>query len=365
MMAHTLPVYNIGGADWALTQALYHAQAHLGQPALNLIWPLQPYVCIGRFQDLDLEVDVAECQRRGLPIVRREVGGGAVYLDGRQVFYQLVLPLDWLGPSYSYRWLFRLGLDAVALALKRLGVNADIRGANDVVVGQRKISGNGAGEVGRAAVVVGNILMDFDYETMAAVLRVPDEKFRDKAYRSMKDNLTTLAELEPSIGNKEAAAALAQAFAEILPPEFQIRPTTFLPVEATTFWPKVARRLTDEAWLHEVQLRQEQRRLRIRQGLELRLHTWKAPGGLLRCQCAVESGQDSGDTSAPHLSWLALSGDFFMHPPQALAELEEALTGVSLASVKEVAARFLAWPGVAMPGVSPEDIERVVTGRSS
>lgn len=348
-----LPLYNFGSVDWLTTQSLYHALAYLGRPGLNIIWPQQPYVCIGRFQDVEAEVDVEACRQRGLPVVRREVGGGAVFLDGRQVFYQLVLPLDWLPDSYSYRWLFRLGLDAVVLALKRLGVDAYIRGANDVAVGQRKISGNGAGEVGRAAVVVGNILSGFDYETMAAVLRVPDEKFRDKAYRSMKDNLVTLSELELPIADEQVAGALAEAFGDVLAPGFRLEPAFELPPEVREYLPGMASRLTSEAWLHEVQRRRDERRLRVRAGLELRQHVWKAPGGLLRCQCAIEDGV---------VAWVSLSGDFFVDPPRALLELEEALSGRPLETVKEEAAHFLARPGVSLPGVGPEDIERAVRG---
>ncbi len=355
MTAGIIPLYNLGGVDWPDSQAIYHAQAHQGQPGLNILWPLQPYVCIGRFQDLEAEIDLQECQRRGLPVVRREVGGGAVYLDAGQVFYQLVLPRQWLAATYDYRWLFRQGLDAVALALKRMGINANVRGANDVAVGRRKISGNGAGEVGQAAVVVGNILLRFDYEAMAAVLRVPDEKFRDKAYHSMRDNLVTLEELGQRPSNEQVADMLAQAFSETLPAGLAAQPAAALPADVAALLPETAARLTAADWLDEVHRERERRRLRIRQGLEMREQLWKAPGGLLRCHCAIDS-----QGGAPRLTWVSLSGDFFVHPAAALGELEQALTGVPLAQVKEVAARFLAQPGVALPGVRPEDIEHLL-----
>ena len=56
----------------------------------------------------------------------------------------------------------------------------------------RKISGNGVAEIGGQVVFVGNLIADFDYDTMVRVLRVPDEKFRDKVGRSMRENLTTI-----------------------------------------------------------------------------------------------------------------------------------------------------------------------------
>ena len=41
-------------------------------------------------------------------------------------------------------------------------------------------------------VFVGGILLDFDYQAMSKILKVPDEKFRDKVFKSMKENLTTM-----------------------------------------------------------------------------------------------------------------------------------------------------------------------------
>ncbi len=355
---------NFGEVGWGESQALYHVQAHLGLPALNILWPREPYVCIGRFQDLDLDVDAEACRQRGLPLVRREVGGGAVLLDSRQVFYQLVLPEEWLGATPDYRRLFRLGLDGVVLAQKRLGVNAAVRGANDGVVGSRKISGNGAGLVGRSAVVVGNILLDFDHETMASVLKVPDEKFRDKVHRSMKDNLVSLAELAPGAGNEPVARLLEEAMAEILSGvrgwgtlsgPVRVAREDALPAAVTEALPSMAAHLTDPGWLQAVRRDRERRTLRIRQGLEMRENLWKAPGGLLRCHCAFEEGR---------LTWLSFSGDVFAHPPRALEMLEQALLRRRPEEIREAAARFLAREDVSLPGVGPEDIERAVLGRT-
>ncbi len=55
----------------------------------------------------------------------------------------------------------------------------------------RKISGTGAAQIDEMRILVGNFLQDFDYEMMSKCLRVPDEKFRDKVYKTMFENLTT------------------------------------------------------------------------------------------------------------------------------------------------------------------------------
>jgi lipoate-protein ligase A len=39
---------------------------------------------------------------------------------------------------------------------------------------------------------VGNLILDFDYETMSRVLRVSDEKFREKVKKTIRENLRTI-----------------------------------------------------------------------------------------------------------------------------------------------------------------------------
>jgi lipoate-protein ligase A len=52
--------------------------------------------------------------------------------------------------------------------------------------------GEGGGNIEDCMVFVGGILLDFDYQAMGRILKVPDEKFRDKVYKTMEENLTTV-----------------------------------------------------------------------------------------------------------------------------------------------------------------------------
>ena len=76
--------YNLGKVPWEESQLIYHALARMGREALCLLSPGTPYVCIGYHQNASLEVDMEYCRENHLPVFRREVGGGAVYLDGNQ-----------------------------------------------------------------------------------------------------------------------------------------------------------------------------------------------------------------------------------------------------------------------------------------
>ena len=84
-------LYRLGLVPWQESQLAYHALAHLGREGLILCSPSRPYVSVGYFQDPVQELDLGYCSAAGLPVFRREVGGGAVYLDRHQLFWQVVL----------------------------------------------------------------------------------------------------------------------------------------------------------------------------------------------------------------------------------------------------------------------------------
>src|SRR3972149_10328844 len=96
---------DLGKPEPYLAQTFYESVAeavHEGSSRnpLILLQPGRPYACLGYHQDLLKEIDVEFCEKAGLPIIRRGQGGGATYLDGNQVFYQIIarnseaVPLD-------------------------------------------------------------------------------------------------------------------------------------------------------------------------------------------------------------------------------------------------------------------------------
>ncbi len=213
-----MDLYRPGVVPWAWSQLLYHALPRLGREGLVLCRPGRPYVCVGYHQDLGYEVDLGHCRSRGIPVFRREVAGGTVYLDGRQVFYQVVLhrrsPAAPLGRDAFFRRL----LSPVVEVLEGLGLPARIVPPCDIQVGGRKISGNGAGEIGDHVVLVGNLLLDFDFGAMARVLRLPGEAVRQAVQGEMERALTTLTRELPRCPAPEAVEeALARSFARALP----------------------------------------------------------------------------------------------------------------------------------------------------
>ena len=185
-----MQLYQPGKMPWDETQLIYHALARLGREAVVLCWPAEPYVCLGYHQDMTQELDLDFCRERGLPIFRRETGGGGVYLDGDQVFWQIVLNRNSPSIPFDRGRFYKRFLEPVIAACRHMGLMADVFQLNDLAVGASKISGTGAGEIGDSVVFVGNVLRDFDLETMSRVISSPDEVFRRRFKRAMRQNLT-------------------------------------------------------------------------------------------------------------------------------------------------------------------------------
>ena len=344
-------LYRLGTVPWQDSQLLYHALPRIGREGLILLSPATPYVCIGYFQDVEREVDLAYCQEHNIPVFRREVGGGAVYLDGEQLFYQMVIRKDNLLVPPTREAFYRRFLQAPIAAYRALGIPAEYKPVNDIIANGRKISGNGVAEIGDYVVFVGNLIVDFDYETMVRVLKVPDEKFRDKVYKTLQDNLSTIRrELGTAPPREELWDLLAEKFAEVLGP---MEVATEVDDEWRREADRLAGRMLSDKWLFRRGRLQEGRAVTIRSGVQVIQRAYKAPGGLIRATVEVHEGT---------IASVSLSGDFFFYPAERLADLEAALIGIPLEEVEAAIARFYAEHGVESPGVTAADFAHALVG---
>jgi lipoate-protein ligase A len=346
-----MKLYRLETVHWQDSQLLYHAQPRLDREGLNLLAPATPYVCIGYFQDVEQEVDVAYCREHGIPIFRREVGGGAVFLDGEQLFYQLIIHRDNPLVPASKEAFYRQFLQAPIAAYRALGIPAEYKPVNDIVANGRKISGNGVGEIGDYVVFVGNLIVDFDYETMARVLNVPDEKFRDKVYKTLRENLSTLnRELGLVPSREQLWDLLAESFKKVLGP-MEIKETVDAAWRAKA--DELGSRFLTDGWLYRRSERRSRldRAVKIRSGVEVKQTVHKAPGGLIRASTEVRDGIVAN---------VSLSGDFFFYPEEKLAQLEVTLTNVPVEEVEHVIADFYEKHNIKSPGVTPVDFAQAI-----
>lgn len=213
-----LRVIDAGRVGPTRSQSLWHGIAAAmepdSSPTLSFCRPARPYVGIGFHRRLD-ELDLEACRAERLPILRRQIGGGPVYLDSDQLFFQLTMPAG-RAPAGVDR-LYALLLEPAAAALRALGIDARVDGMNDIAVGDRKLSGTGAGQVGGGVTVVGNVIFRFPHERMARVLAFPREDMRAECLRLMRRYVSSLAdEGFGHVDEDQAKAALRESYASAL-----------------------------------------------------------------------------------------------------------------------------------------------------
>ena len=343
---------DMGLAPSLRSQTLYHALAH-GMTSddpdtVLLVSPIDPYVCVGFHQDIEREVDLALCQAEGLPVYRREVGGGAVYLDRNQIFTQWVFHREQLPSSVESR--FELHARPLVETYRALGIDAQYRPANDIQVRGRKIGGMGAASMGEAEVVVSSLMFDFDSPRMARVLNVSSEKMRDKVYQSLREYMTTMSrELAAVPDRDEVKAIYCDKLHEALGVEIVSGVLTERELSALEEWDRLF--LTRE-WLYQ-RGHPLQPGVKIHDGVTVAEGVRKAPGGLIRALVRLRDG---------HVDDLQLSGDFTMLPATALPALETSMCGLEARAgslLDRVEERYAAL-GIRSPGVGPEDFVAVV-----
>ena len=338
-----MELYTLGKIPWEETQLIYHALALLGREALCLVSPSAPYVCIGYHQDLEREVDLEFCRAHDIPIFRREVGGGAVFLDGNQLFFHLILKHDNPIAPKRIDAFYQKFLKPLIAVHHRIGLQVEYKPVNDLIFQNRKISGTGAGEIGDSIVFVGNLILDFDYETMARVLKIPDEKFRDKVKKTIEENLSTIrrelgAQRADQWDENTLNNMLAEEFEKLLGPITPARKDNLLIAKMQAIKSEVM----GDDWLFRRGKRVGGRVVKVRSGLEVVQRMHKATGGLIRAEFFVEDGR---------FKEVAISGDYFCFPKDTVSHLQAAIEGSPTKEILKVLTDFyrmgrFEWPGV-------------------
>ena len=196
---------NPGAWNMALDEALLTNLVDHDTPILRLYGWQPPCVSIGYFQSMEEEVDVLKCSKMGVDVVRRITGGGAV-------LHEFELTYTFITKNYPANILesYELICEPVVLCLNRLGYNAKYVPLNDIVVDNKKVSGNAQTRKNNILLQHGTILLEVDIERMFSVLKVPSEKIKDKMIKDVKARVTGIDR-----SFEEVASNLKESFAEI------------------------------------------------------------------------------------------------------------------------------------------------------
>lgn len=206
------------GLDEAVLQSVAAGKA---APTLRLYAWKPRAVSIGYFQGLHEEVDVQACSGRGIDVVRRITGGGAVF-HAAELTYSLVVPLGNPVVAGDILASYRSICSGVVAGCAALGVTADFVPLNDIVSGGKKISGNAQTRKHGCVLQHGTVILSVDVDEMFSLLRVPSEKMKGKLIEDVKARVSSLSAITGKpLGFADVVPAFRNGFASALGVELE------------------------------------------------------------------------------------------------------------------------------------------------
>jgi lipoate-protein ligase A len=234
------------GLDEALLEAV---SAGTTLPVLRFYGWKPAAVSLGYFQSPEDEIDAAACTKQGVDIVRRITGGGAVFHQA-EVTYSIIMPVQHPLAGATILESYHILCAGITRALALLGIESEFSGINDIIAAGRKVSGNAQTRRQGCVLQHGTVLLDNDVDLMFVLLKVPDEKLKDKLIHDVKERVTSLnALLGRAVPFEEAERALVQGFGETL--RLDLSPSQVSGEEEARAVQLAADKFASSDWLHK------------------------------------------------------------------------------------------------------------------
>ena len=157
-----------------------------GNDGLFFMWQVRPSVIFGRNQVAENEVNLDYCREHGIEVFRRKSGGGCVYADEDNLMFSFVTSDENVNFTYN-RFMGML-----LLVLRRLGIEATGTNHNDVLIGDRKVSGTAFYHLPGASIVHATMLYDTNMDHMLNAITPSSEKLQRKGVESVRQRITLL-----------------------------------------------------------------------------------------------------------------------------------------------------------------------------
>ena len=165
--------------NMAVDHAVYESVANGRElPTIRFYKWADSSVSLGAYQN-PKEINLDACKKRNIGIVRRMTGGRAVFHDKADFTYSVIAPIRVF--NYSIENAYRQICSWIINALSELGINAAIENKNDIIAGNKKISGNAAKTMDKGIYLQhGTLIYDIDFDVMPKILNISQDLVKEK-----------------------------------------------------------------------------------------------------------------------------------------------------------------------------------------
>ena len=179
----TNPQINLASEHFFLTENKYL------NDDLFLFWKNKNTVVIGKNQNFSSEVNQIFANELNVSCVRRDSGGGAVFHDDGNVCFTFIKR------NKKNKFNFKECLIDIVEFLNSIKIGATFSGRNDIIVNQKKVSGNAVLFYKNDYLIHGTLLFDVDIEKMVKLLTVDKSKLISKGIESVKSRVENIKNL--------------------------------------------------------------------------------------------------------------------------------------------------------------------------
>ena len=186
-----LPPIGVQRLSFYLAMEEYVARHLQEEGDCFFMWQVEPSVIFGRNQLIENEVNMDYCRAHHIQTYRRKSGGGCVYADMSNVM------CSYITKDENVNFTFNRYINMVVLVLQQLGVNASTSGRNDVMIGNRKVSGNAFYHIPGRSIVHGTMLYDTNMQNMVGSITPTGKKLLSKGISSVRQRIALLKDYIP------------------------------------------------------------------------------------------------------------------------------------------------------------------------
>ncbi|MBE7047769.1 MAG: lipoate--protein ligase [Ruminococcaceae bacterium] len=194
----TDPYFNLAAEEFLIKEL---------QEEICMLWRNDNTIVIGRNQNTLSEINYDYVRDHNIRVVRRMSGGGAVFHDMGNINFSFIVNS---GDDFSNYQKFT---EPVIQFLGLLGAKAELRGRNDLVIADKKISGNAQYMYRDRILHHGTLLYNVEKNHLADALRVSNEKIQSKGIQSVRSRVTNI---EPYLREPLSPEEFIRQFADFL-----------------------------------------------------------------------------------------------------------------------------------------------------
>lgn len=180
----TSPYFNFALEEYLLTKK------DLPEDKIFLFWRTSPTVMVGRYQNTYNEINEKYIKENNINVVRRNSGGGAIYTDNGAWQFTFI-DKNYKEDSISFEKFTR----PIIEALKRENIDASFNSRNDLLINNKKFSGNAQYRKNNAILHHGSILFNTDIKSMVESLTVAEDKIIAKGIKSVRERVINVSEV--------------------------------------------------------------------------------------------------------------------------------------------------------------------------